>query len=413
MRIVVHTCCPHCLSVSNTDGRRTLALCGFQFVASVLLSLGPTIGATIGDEHSLNKARAEVRDYKRHHGEAPSNDYYFALLSKYELTNPEQATLHRELLGVQRPMVSVADLIAVLIAKRDTIETFDCEYTVRGDNFRYVFDGGKVLVEEFITASKGHGLRSFDGDYLRVVNFNDTNMVNASISEMSSRSSFMRPAMPLCMAMAYNPKLIDSSGTAMDLARYLEKGHFHTFEQEERVDESNCLVVASLRDAIWLDIDRGFSLVQLDSHKVELGASADGMIMTGRSLKKRRTCSEFRDYGNGLWLPFLIKETYFTANGKVDQKRSSSVSVQKMDINKEIPESAFTDVIPEDAMVTDGPRGLIYRYSDRASIDGLLGDYVKSKRSRYLRNISVFLGILLIVMAVIRGAHTRKRQKTE
>ena len=85
-----------------------------------------------------------------------------------------------------------------------------------------------------------------------------------------------------------------------------------------------------------------------------------------------------------------------------------------MHFNRPLPKSFFSDVIPEDAMVSDGINHLVYVYGDRTSIGGLLNDTVRSKRVMIFRYISVTLGLVMVIIAlVMKYREYRKRKNSK
>ncbi|NQT17780.1 MAG: hypothetical protein HQ582_33805 [Planctomycetes bacterium] len=249
---------------------------------------------------------------------------------------------------------------------------------------------------------------------MREVFYRDQQMTNARIKELESLSMFFKPIMPLCQAMMFNTELTARPSTAADLAQWLDDpARVQVFEATETIDGRNCLLLGSSATQIYLDMDRTFALVRVDTYRLERNEAPDthGLsTIKGRWLKGRRTASDFQDYGNGIWLPNRTELVHFDKDGKILAEKTTRV--QNMEINPILDDGFFSEIIPEDAFVVDGVRNMTYVYGERASIGGLLRDTVPSKTTTRLRWISVCAGLVLIVLVIsmtIRKAHMRRK----
>jgi hypothetical protein len=199
--------------------------------------------------------------------------------------------------------------------------------------------------------------------------------------------------------MMFNTELTAFPSPPADLAQFVDARQMEVFEATEKIDGRDCLLIANHTSEIYLDIDRNFALVRLDAYTLDIGQAKNGLPpIEGRWLSGRKVHSGFRDYGNGIWLPTRMELIHYDEDGKTSGE--DITTVQKMEINPDLDDAFFSDIIPEDAFVADGIRDMAYVYRDRTSIGGLLEDTVPSKKTTTLRWISTCAGLAILVLLI-------------
>jgi hypothetical protein len=95
------------------------------------------------------------------------------------------------------------------------------------------------------------------------------------------------------------------------------------------------------------------------------------------------------------------------------------ITVSSIQINQGIKDdNYFTDFIPDDAFVSDANHHLVYKQSDKDSINSLAKEPVKSK-NLFWNYVSIVIGLLMIFITLIlkylayRKAKCERKKKTE
>ena len=382
-------------------------------VAMILSTIVLVTNQAAGSE--FEDALGQLVNFRGRTGSAPTPDFYFSVIERESLTNEEQAALYARLVELQEPQVSMETLAAVLTSVRDSIRSFSCRYTYTNDPtasiHSYTFDRNKVIFEEPGPSSMVTFTTSYDGDLVRRVVRERGKMTNASIDTLQSPSSLLRIYMPLCQAMMFNSSFFSMHSTASDLVRFLEANSFHVFEHTAVIDGSECLLVANMGFQFYLDMDKSFAVRQLDSFAfdyVDADAGAP-MAIRRRKLSDRRIHSEFTDYGNGVWLPLEMKLTHFLRG---DEPEDEYISVVSMEVNPEIDGSVFVDIIPNDAFVADGTRGMTYIYGDRSSIEELVRSNVPDKTGTLSMIVWINVAVIVAIVSVFLVVWIMRRRAT-
>jgi hypothetical protein len=139
--------------------------------------------------------------------------------------------------------------------------------------------------------------------------------------------------------------------------------------------------------------EKNFSVVQKECYRTDF---SDGHLVRNRTNLVR--FDGFREYNNSLWFPEkCIDESFYEEKLTVVQ----SVVFRNVEVNIGIEDNTFSDIIPDNAIVFDGVKGLAYKQSDSLSIDSLLKETVKSKRVFIYRYISIISGLVLIFIVLV------------
>jgi hypothetical protein len=372
----------------------------------------------LSDEVSFNKAKSDIETFSVIHGASPTEKDYFDIIFKkgMSLSVQEQGKLYGLILSLQHPVVDKTSLLKIIKSKVNSINYFKSHYAVSvfsGDfsiknnspkysyDCVYAFSREKLFFERIGKSSDGddnHIVYAYDGDIFQTV-VNPNNVIpNVTIDELTSYDFFFQPCMPFFAAMMFDMTLFPSGKYLYDLISFLEDPSSKIFEKTIQCNGYNCIAVANSSTRILLCPEKDYSLIQFEVFRFDYDSNVNNsLVPIHRSLLVRRLLTNLQNYGNGVWLPSKI-ETYEYFDNVEPSK--FTVLVKEIEINKEIKEDFFTDVIPENAFVNDGIRKMTYMQSDSPSIDSLLKKTVKSKRILIFRYISIIFGLLLIFIAL-------------
>jgi hypothetical protein len=255
------------------------------------------------------------------------------------------------------------------------------------------------LVDEYLEGDdESRSITSSDGDLLIYVAAfsNKWKYPSASIDPISSRSKSFLSATPLCQSMLFDTVSAEMPHIGFD---FLLCGNMIVFEKEKQLNDHACLIMGNKNRMYYLDKDKDFSVVKKEVYSSITEDYEDGFRIVGRYLSEQTEFMDIQDFGNGIWLPNNVVYTQFNKEGKII--RVETIKVEEMKLNSGLQKKFFTDIIPENAMIADGIRGLVYRQSDHSSIDSLLKETVKSKRIFIYRYISIISGFALIFFVLI------------
>jgi hypothetical protein len=357
----------------------------------------------------------EAEQYKTTHGSPPDVTFYYTAVGSSVLPGNGAHVLLAAIVGMQRPRISRDDLASLLKAKRDSIHSIRCEYTVSpglpGKQV-YAFSDNKVYLEEPRQDKESKvtpSVSTYDGTLFRSVTYHNNKDLSPAgyIDNDGSLASLFRPDMPLCRAMLFDMNRVDSTPSLTDLPNYIQLACV-VYEKTTTIGGAECLLVSDGAADIYLDISRDFSVVRLDNFQIDWKDNGSGnKTVGGRRHTHRIDCADLVDYGNAIWLPNSIKVTEFASGDGPATTGSSQASsgtgtsrvitVAKMEVNPQIADSFFTDIIPKNAMVSDQAKGLRYIAGVRDSIDDTVKRTVQPKSHR-ITLLLVNLGAIAVLV---------------
>jgi hypothetical protein len=266
---------------------------------------------------------------------------------------------------------------------------------------KYIFvqSGQKLLVDTQKENGESNEILTFDGEKTTSVRNIQSPYPSVGISNSISRSMFFQPFSPVAMAMLLDVEQYGMLNDNFDLLLFLKNTGGWVYEKTEIVDGVECIILAHLTRQIYLDINRDFSVIQDNFYSTIFEYPSDGVRIMDRFLSSQKKLSNLKNFGNAIWLPQQTEYTYFDKSGKIIERRF--IELVSAEINKDIPDTLFTDIVPENAIVFDKSRNMIYKQSDHASIDSLLKETVKSKRVFIYRYISIISGLVLIFIVLV------------
>ena len=340
----------------------------------------------------------------------------------HEISAKDQRNLIHKLFTESTPSIKMEDLLNIWRAKRTSISNFDITYTVKTP-----LASGGILLDEITsiqnrilfknkdcikTERRGKRIKEecefsvnvLHKDKAIVVEYPENDYVSADIRNVDP-SQYIKT---ICND-SFNPLLCSSvlsdeffSNSVVQNRDFVksasEPGSYFILQKHENVDGLECIVVANLFSRYYLSIKQDYSLVRYELFYTEMlpeDTNKDLQEQRFFSRKIRYQCnmSDLFDVGNSLWLPRTIDIT-----SSVDNSRPvhTQITLDKIVINKPIPDENFSDVIPDGAIVTDGIRNMVYIWGDHPSIGSLIKETVKSKRQTIFRNLSVVCGLCFL-----------------
>lgn len=383
---------------------------------------------------SLNEAIGEIEGFRETHGHPPSIDDFFSLIQRIRqdgmdmgsLTFDNYGVLQKKILECQSPAITTNQLCKIFQSKRDSLDNYHLKYATKstslakGGNSEILYwverefakSGGKVLIKsrDLVSGKKQSNTIVFDG--INMVHLREAagDMPQAGISSSDHNLAgyFLDSNMPVTRAGLFDTKLYGFPHPTLDMIMFLEgddgrgKPYYPpiTFEKGEVINGSSCILVANGNHSAFLDVDKDYSLVRFEEYAPKISQNSAGVtVLVGRYIVFRATLHDLRSYGNGIWLPQEILSEGYDHEGRLILR--DSVLVTDVHVNTDLPDSFFTDIIPSNALVSDGKNQMTYRYNDRASINALLKETAKSKRVWIFQYISMTVGIVLILIWII------------
>lgn len=393
---------------------------------SMMIAVLDQVPSIHADDVSYNTALSKLQNLQ---GRLPNDDDYYGIIEEFQgkLTKMEQANLFGKLLKLQHPaQISCDQLLALYKAKRNAISDFKVCYDVAENimpnsdrglpgkfSRSYIFaiaPAKKMYLERHGERWEGDHPRSIismNNDILKTVSFPTNDTINAEITTGLTREHvrlLYQEKMPLFLANLFDEDNCDYPRFyGRDIIQFLEKkGSCFILQDMVSINNKKCVVAFNEWMRFYLCPDLDFAMVRFEfflPKNTKTPVSGDISPIAGRFLSYQSDLTDYMDCGNGIWVPATIKDSNYTPNGV--RHYHAIIKVTNIDVNKNIPDAFFNDVVPEDAMVVDGTNNLVYRQSDHPSIGALLKSTVKSKVNTTLRWVSVISGLVLITVALL------------
>lgn len=361
---------------------------------------------------------------------APPTDRDFAAQAVASHTEASDlAKSWQHLIRSQHPIVTKSDLIDLVRAKIASIHDFRCKYIfearrlendvmtlTRREENSFRRSGSMLRIHcSRLNATASAPVVSeycYNGNFVESVRW-PIKSPNASIGELHGRADYFRYFDILASVMLVDSDVDLGMGTATcyDLIKLLEVDYAIILQSPEVFEGRSCLVVSNAMFRVFLDVERGLSVVGVESQAIECKSSeGNRSITTSYPMTYVRRLESLTDYGNGIWLPQKVEAIHFANGRKVSREVTEVI---EMAVNKGIADSEFSNIIPEGAFVSDGIRKASYVYGDNASIQGAISDAINGVSRRTQR---VQLGLVianLLVFAGLFGWLWRRRYATK
>jgi len=378
--------------------------------------------------NDLQEVLRDIREHRNSHSTPPTMADVFSYYGSLDKKIIESATfdaIFEAVLLQQKPDVTLSDIIKIVRAKRDSLRDYIVRYEVTtnsraGDTnlpepmlYKFASKKDRFLFEmPGVGSGQSRDIFSYDGNNLILVREFGDIPTQGSVTPAEFLAPFFQQRMPLVVSGLFDSNACGSPDRYYDLVLFLEgdlvnlpdgtKLNFppHVFEKIEVIGGHRCIAVSNYRTTKYFDIERDFSLISSEYFTHTISDLPQGRMFAGRALYSRTKLYDLKDYGNGMWLPSRVEIEIFEDNGKM--KQLDKIFVKSFEINKGIDDAFFTSYIPDDTIMSDVERGLVYRWGDHASINSLLKETAKSKRVWTFQIISMTAGIVMILIALIR-----------
>jgi hypothetical protein len=365
------------------------------------------------DERALEQIKNEFVVLEKSDGRPPNyvDLYRLAFQDGRELTVEEFDALISFVLSRQNPPVSRDHVVTLIKSKRRAITSFRAEFTRRqvtfnrnleetiDENYTYaicMLNNWHMIDSTIMNGQKRREVNSYNGEnFLRLV-FTDNGTPNLLVQEKGQILSFFLLFAPLQQSMLFDTVSFSMPHAWFDSVHFFESRNPKVFENKEEINGRECILVASPSLLVFLDPGLDFAVTKIEGFETKLRAENSNIVITGMDLTAKRVLSNFRDYGNSLWLPSDIVNEYY-ADGVIARK--DFIQIKKIEINPKLGKDYFTNIAPEDAFVIDGTRGIVYEGG--RTINDLLKSVAKSKRQWFWQYASMTTGIILIIIWII------------
>jgi hypothetical protein len=174
------------------------------------------------------------------------------------------------------------------------------------------------------------------------------------------------------------------------------------FEKILSIDGIDVIQAQAGLDKYYFDPAKDFSIVKIEKNRVIRKGENEGELEPYQIFMMKNHI----DCGNGIWIPQNIT-LIFNFGSQFDRKVTMTIS--KVNINSKINKNTFTDIFPDNAIVSDMVHQATYQWGDHSSINGTLT--VKPKSTRLYQRISVITGLIMIVIAVVFEIRKRILQR--
>ena len=375
----------------------------------------------ISANDNANKIASVIVGYRGAYGHPMSEKDFF------EITGSSQAGigfsditgLWMEFQKSQMPPITKKNLLTIVKTNRAAFVDIQYKYNLlqtpidiarsvkrKHETGRYAFSNEKVLISVENDHKNGeyiNNIMSFDGTVVRYVNL-ATGDPFASIEPPSRVDGMFFPSTSLLSvsSMLDTKRYFGKSQAYNDFVGMLESDRAVVLEEVEFLDGEECVIITDGNYRMYASPQKNYSIVCKECW-VRRSMPGDRILLS------KAVLSDFHEHENSFWMPQKYYEEIFSEEGKL--VTTIQVVFQDVMLNSKIADKFFQDIIPENSFVSDGVRGLTYLQSDSPSINELLKSVAKSKRVWTFQIISVTLGIIMIIVALIR-MYLKRRNAT-
>ncbi|MGL6195148.1 MAG: hypothetical protein ACRC2T_10050 [Thermoguttaceae bacterium] len=379
---------------------------------------------TFGDEVVVEKVVKEIENFSSVNGRSPSEEDVEKILLPYgddAFSEPEFYRIYSAWQNARQSPISKKALIELFESKVQSIRSIKIKYQYSTDwldkkkssfrdkqNVSFIMDNNRLYSEKTYfssdsTANKtglSHEILAYNGKNLSIARFFfDKKRATEGVIENRNNLDELFPfEHPLYYSFLLNPDIQKLTGKkpVFFLPSLLQdKTRLSIIEENTvLVDGIECIQISN-GNSIYIDPSKDFSIVKVEQFQTvrDSNGGEDKIKPT-----KIVTLTKLSDYGNGIWIPQNINIIYSFGD---ESDRTVTMTVMNVEVNKKIDEKTFTDIFPDDAVISDSVQNLVYIWSDRASIGGLLKDTVQSKVRRTWQWLSMGAGLVLIIVALL------------
>jgi len=367
------------------------------------------------NDMDYQQAVSLLRNLRNEDGVPPDIQDFLQFISKQcvQLSYDEQMSLYVELLNMQRPEIALTKVVSLAQAKQNSIRDIFCKYTVSKagfdttsarefsviNDFTYAYDEGKRHFDETLAGNETTSRRSYsyDGEREYFLQYPKGKELTpyAEIGNLSADNWFFPRELPMLQSMLFDTSRSSHPQRSLDICLMLNAPGVYVYQKRTEIEGVKCLLVADMARRVYLDLERNFCVLMYEEYDIDFGGNGN---IVGASLTSRRVLGGLKDYGNSLWLPSKIENSFFENEQRI---WGETITVEELAINKGVEVTYFTGRFPESTLVFDREANFSYLQSTSPSINALLKETAKSKRVWFWQITSMTLGIILILIWII------------
>lgn len=361
-------------------------------------------------------------------GRMPSLPEFGELLVKSDgpFTSDDRVALFGAFGDIQEPPISRRDLHDLLRAQRASIATFRAHY--RADYSIYLigpdpkekpprievdfaFDGQKVFYAKEVSRGGTVEVKmteAYDGEVFRdLLERRDENPYG-TIGTLDSRERFFGRENPILRAGLLNSAVEwGREDFEDDLASCVLDGF--VYETPVTIGGIECLPIGKVTKFFYCSPQHMYALVESRSGTFDFDETASRYV--GENSFVVRKNSEFVRVTDQLWLPKRSEYVHTRDNQIVNQY---TMTVSSYDVNESLPDSLFTEIMPQGAYIVDTVQNASYVLGQETETKlNLATEGVKPGRSRMafiLLNILAVFVLAALLMFRRRSLQSQERQ---
>ncbi len=315
----------------------------------------------------------------------------------------------------------------IMESKQKSVNSFLCKYRVSEQSsiqanggedrktYFYASDGNKRLFQtESLGDEFSKTIVTYNNEHVKIALFpKDHESTPAGrITDLSSGPWFSHDVMPLVLASLVDINTLGLENREKDeennLLYFLSQPGNCLYQKPRIINGVECVAVANLERCVYFDPLNNYCVAKIENYVTHY--DQDNRLKNF-SRSYDRIFSDFQDYGNGITLPHIIRETFYDEKGTTTFKRT--ISVDEIQINPSLSPDLFEDIFPDDTLVHNAELNISYIEGDSPSINALLKETAKSKRIFIYRYISVGLGLAMIFGALLLKYREYLKRKSE
>lgn len=359
----------------------------FFLIFGCILTVWITVPVHGEDQSAYDEVNSWMLDEKKASGSLPGSFELAERINaaKDSLPPEKKWELWRTWWKAQQPTINKDELIEILKAKREAIESCRLRYSVQieeadeggrlnpsgYETYQFLMKHGKLKVERDRGSSPeqldGVYIRAYDGEMVRTFkDYEKPAGARGTVEKFQSRTAYFDLGSPLSLQMMLNSERdYTFKMPVYDLVYFLQLGGY-ILERPETVNGRKALVCALGVPPVfqvWLDPERNFAVLRFQTNYLHTDEDGPDGAVFGLSPEYTREATDFQDCGGGIWLPeTVVEERFYDENHVVgpDVVNRTVSKVHQMEINQPIEDSEFQRIYPSGTLVEDFVAGTTY-----------------------------------------------------
>lgn len=408
----------HCATANSSEGR----FVGIEARVAAIPSVQPAIERLSPDGRASYLRIVHLSEELQR---MPSRAEFLGSLrdSPERFSRNDFETLFWIFRRLQRPKISKQELLAVIQAWDHDLRTIDLRYSVKVEGVgvyagssrkcRFAFSGSKILWDNTDErAANGKSLSrelyGYDGETLRhaqafgvenIAAWNRGVHVIGRVQPLDTLSKFIDSENPVILQRIINP--VRRYGWHGDEAFEDAVKDSVVFETPETFNDIECVCVGHEVSCYYLAPQYGFAVTGVRRGYFDFNADVGRVTVDNRY--EDQVSEDFHRIDAAFWFPKRV--LHRRLNGAENQL--IEVSVDKCEINGDLDEASFSDIIPVRALVTEPSRPEAHRL---VSVDEIEGD-LESRMEGGSRKVGwIVIGNLVAICCVALVVFFRRRR---